>query len=70
MFYIKTKRGHKIPIEDGEGGNVFTQCPECGKEQCVDLTHLISFGEVDLYSTVMYCHECSVERAKKDLTHP
>ena len=36
MFYLK-HNGEKLPIE---GGNVFTICPECGREHAVDLQEI------------------------------
>lgn len=70
MFYIKTRRGTRIPIEDGDGGNVFTQCPACSKEFEVSLSELIFEESLDLYSTQVYCHKCSVERARKHPEEP
>lgn len=62
MFYVKTKKGHKIPIEDGEGGNVVTICPECGREFVVGLSDLIVNDGIDLYGTSVCCPECSAKR--------
>jgi len=62
MFYIKTKRNHCIPIEDGDDGNVFTKCPGCGKEFEVDLSDFIVDGKLDMYGTAWYCTKCSANR--------
>lgn len=70
MFYIKTRRGTHIPIEDGDDGNVFTQCPACGKEFEVSLSDAVCEGNLDLYGTQVYCHKCSVERARKNPKEP
>ncbi|MEA4955885.1 MAG: hypothetical protein VB096_10320 [Pseudoflavonifractor sp.] len=66
MFYMKHK-GTKLEIT---GDNVFTTCPQCGKEHSVDLQEIFFTGNADLYSTQVYCHKCSVERAKKHPEEP
>ena len=62
MFYIKDQ-GRQIPIEDGEGGNVFTQCGDCGTEFEVDLVEAIRNG-CDIYASSVYCPACSAKRLK------
>lgn len=59
-FYLKIKN-RKVYIEED---NVYTICPECGKEHVVDLVEVISSGDTDLYSTQVYCRECS-ERGRR-----
>lgn len=58
MFYLK-HNGEKLPIE---GGNVYTICPECGREHAVDLQEILEGGSADLYGTAVYCEECSARR--------
>ena len=58
MFYLKHS-GEKLPIE---GDNVFTICPECGREHAVDLQEILEGGSADLYGTTVYCEECSARR--------
>lgn len=58
MFYLK-HNGQKLPIE---GDNVFTICPECGREHPVDLQEILEGGGTDLYSTGVYCDACSARR--------
>lgn len=65
MYYVKTIFQNdgmttelKQEIFDGEDGNVFTQCPSCGKEIHVDLYEVFSH-DGDLYSTHTFCEECS-----------
>lgn len=58
MFYLKYN-GEKLPIEDG---NVYTICPECGREHAVDLQEILEGGDADLYGTAVYCEECSARR--------
>lgn len=55
MFYMKHK-GNKLPIRDD---NVYTKCPECGREHHVDLQEILSTGNADLYSTHVLCGACS-----------
>ncbi len=62
LFYIKDQ-GRQIPIEDGEGGNVFTLCGDCGTEFEVDLVEAIRNG-CDIYASSVYCPACSAKRLK------
>lgn len=57
MFYVRG-RGKKVNIHSD---NVFTRCPICGREHAVDIVELFSGGDVDLYSTAVYCPECAVK---------
>ena len=58
MFYLKHS-GEKLPIE---GDNVYTICPECGREHAIDLQEILEGGSADLYGTAVYCEECSARR--------
>lgn len=55
MFYVKCK-GRKVNLRED---NVFTRCPECGKEHTVDLSLIFDDGKADFYSTTVYCEECT-----------
>lgn len=61
MFYLKYK-GTKLRIHDD---NVYTICGHCGREHKVDLVDILSTGEADLYSTSVYCPECSAKCAAR-----
>ncbi|MDE5569641.1 MAG: hypothetical protein K2I82_03175 [Ruminococcus sp.] len=64
MYYVKTKINEETTLTtELTDENVFTQCPECGKEFAIDLTDVFLNGG-DLYSTVIYCVECSAKRIK------
>lgn len=68
MFYVKTKLSEETIITtDITDENVFTRCVECGKERLVDIVNLItvSKGDFCLFSTGLYCEECSKRYAKK-----
>lgn len=57
MFYLKTNDCTRIEITDQ---NIFTTCPECGKEFHVDLMELVhGLDSFDLYGTQVFCDECS-----------
>ena len=58
MFYLKYK-GAKLPVE---ADNVYTVCPECGREHTVDLQVILEGGDADLYGTAVYCGKCSARR--------
>ena len=60
MFYIKTKRhcGKTITTEITDE-NVYTRCPECGREMPIDLAEIFSDGEGDLFSTQVFCAACA-----------
>lgn len=69
MFYVKTKINEETAITtEITDENVFTQCPECGKEIAIDLYDIFSDGG-DLYSTVVYCSEvcCQTNRSKQKI---
>lgn len=59
MFYVRGKKGQRIILEDGADGNIFSDCPSCGKAHRVDLKAILSTGDCDLYSTQSYCPECA-----------
>lgn len=62
MFYLKTKINDETAIiTELTGENVFTFCPECGKEFKIDLHDVFADGG-DLYGTAVYCAECSAKR--------
>lgn len=67
MYYVKTKINDETTITtELTDENVFTKCPECGKEFAIDLYDVFS-NDGDLYSTAIYCADCSAKRieAKK-----
>lgn len=62
-FYLK-HYGSKAYITNE---NVYTVCPQCGKEHCVNLRDVFTDG--DLYSTQVYCPSCSkkmMDKKKKE----
>jgi len=65
MFYIKRRQpcGKTIPIEITDE-NVFTRCPECGRELPVDLAELFADGEGDLCAASVLCSRCTAKRAE------
>ena len=60
MFYMKHK-GKKLEIHED---NVYTICPQCGKEHAVDLQDILKCEHADLYSTYPYCEECTAQRER------
>ncbi len=65
MFYVKAKINEETAIiTELTDENVFTICPECGTEFAIDLADVFFGGDVDLYSTAIYCAECSAKRIK------
>jgi DNA-directed RNA polymerase subunit RPC12/RpoP len=66
MFYLKIKMPNgKTVRTDITDENVYTRCPECGRELPVDLAELFSDGDGDLYSTSILCSACSSKRVGK-----
>lgn len=65
MFYIKSKQqsGKTVKTEITDE-NVFTRCPECGRELPVDLAEVFADGEGDLFSTSIVCSACVKKRKK------
>ena len=67
MFYIKSKLANgKMVKTDITDENVFTCCPECGREFAVDISEIFSDGEGDLYSTNIICCACTNKRRHID----
>lgn len=65
MFYVKTKvNGETTITTEITDENVFTRCPECGKEFAVDLSEVLT-NDGDLCGTTVYCSECSAKMIKK-----
>lgn len=58
MFYLKHS-GEKLEIGYD---NVFTFCPICGKEHCVDLIEVAQIPHFDLDGTAIYCPQCAEKR--------
>lgn len=63
MFYLKYK-WQKLPIRHD---NVYTVCPQCGREHHIDLGETACFmgEEFDLESTHVYCGRCSAKRERR-----
>lgn len=59
MFYVKQDFGYAEVKTEITDENVFTICPECGRELNVDLVELFRDGESDLCSTSVLCSVCS-----------
>lgn len=62
MFYIK-KNNEKVEIGNE---NVYTTCPECGKEQMIDLEELFQNESVDLNGTAVICEDCTKKRGEDE----
>lgn len=59
MFYMKHK-GKRLEITED---NVYTICPQCGREHAVDICDVLSCGG-DLYGTNVFCETCTAKRQK------
>ena len=69
MFYIKTKQYcGKTTTTEITDENVFTRCPECGREMPVDLAEIFADCEGDLFSTQVVCAACTKKSAESRLT--
>jgi|GEM_PF-190859 len=66
MFYLKTKmpNGEVVKTEITDE-NVYTRCPDCGRELPVDLVEIFSDGKGDLYSTNIICSACTNKHSAK-----
>jgi Zn finger protein HypA/HybF involved in hydrogenase expression len=64
MFYVKQKfsEGAEINIYL-DYDNVYTHCPRCGVEHCVDISELVNQG-FDIVDTRVYCKRCSNKNVK------
>lgn len=65
-YFVKgtAKAGEPVtlPIEDD---NVFTHCPDCGKEHAVDIVELAGGGDFDLYGSSVFCEACTKKRQER-----
>ena len=52
----------KLEIYDD---NVFTICPQCGTEHCVDIQDVLASEGADLFGTAVYCKDCARKGNKK-----
>ena len=69
MFYIKTKQhSGKMVSAEITDENVFTRCPECGREMPVDLAEIFADGEGDLFITQVFCAACTTGSTKRRLS--
>lgn len=60
MFYVKEKVNPFTWVSISlHNDNIFSKCPKCGCEIEVDLAKLFKNKDADLYSTNVYCKECS-----------
>lgn len=60
MFYVKESLNDVMEISiEITDENVFCHCPMCSTEVSVDIAAVFSDGEGDLYSTSVYCSDCS-----------
>ena len=66
MFYTKTTINDTTIKTEITDENVFTICPECGREHAVDLQAILCGGDADLLSTSVYCAECTEKRRNAD----
>ena len=66
MFYIKTREpGARVVRTEITDENVYTRCPDCGRELPIDLAEVFSDGEGDLFSTSIICSACTQKRGKR-----
>ena len=66
MFYTKAKLNEEVTIKvELNDENVFCYCPECGEEVPVDLSEVFGTGRGDMYSTSVFCKECSAKRIRQ-----
>ena len=68
MFCVKERIGRGATVSlDITDKNVYTRCPGCGKVFRVNLEEVFRAGDVNLFSTVVLCDECSerIQRRKR-----
>lgn len=65
MFYVKVEIPNGVTINAEIADNVFTVCPSCGVEHKVELDDILRSEDADLYSTKIYCGECSRRRVEQ-----
>lgn len=66
MFYVKETINDSMEIKvELHDDNVFTTCPDCGVEFCVDIAEIFNEVKADLYGTALFCLECSKSRLEE-----
>lgn len=59
MIYAKAKIGEHAEVRIAlDYDNVFTVCPQCGKEHSIDISEFFQDEDFDFDSSV-YCEDCS-----------
>lgn len=66
MFYVKYQNGECSVKAEITDENVFTTCPQCGREIQVDLQEMFASGDFDLCGTAVFCAECSEGRPPRN----
>lgn len=63
MFYVKAELKSGVVVMQITDKNVYTKCPECGKDYNVNLEEIIrnKGKEFDLRGTKVLCPKCSDE---------
>ena len=68
MFYIKTRKPNGHVVRTGiTDENVFTLCPECGRETSVSLPEILSDGVDALFPADIICAGCALAKTKGHL---
>lgn len=62
MLYVKEKIGVAEVRVALQYDNVFTVCPDCGKEHKVDLADFLADEDFDIEFSEIYCVECTAKR--------
>lgn len=65
MIYAKAKIGEHAEVRIAlDYDNVFTVCPQCGKEHSIDISEFFQDGDFDFDCSV-YCEDCSKKNLKQ-----
>lgn len=67
MFYVKFAAWTGVKIVQLTEKNVYTKCPECGKDHIVNLEELIKEGKgFNLRTTRVLCPKCSKDNENNE----
>lgn len=65
-YYVKgtTEAGEPVTLSI-DSDNVFTHCPDCGREHTIDLVEIAREEAFDFYGSAVCCEDCTRKREQR-----
>jgi hypothetical protein len=68
VFYVKATLSPGVTlITRVQNDNIYTRCPDCGKELQIDLNQLIHDDQIDLDESSINCPICFLKHFMKEV---